>query len=399
MTDGQGKPIAIDELWALKFGNGNLQQSGPTNTLFFSAGIQDEAHGLFGSFQAISTISTTAPLLPNLSIPPMQSFSTVPTNGDVNPYGVAFVPNNVPTGGKLVAGDILVSNFNSSSGGQGTGTTITEISPNGQSSLFFQGSSGLGLTTALSVLSNGFVIVGNMPTTDGTSATVQQGSLLILDKNGNLVKTLSDPNLLNGPWDMTVNVSPSKTQLNATSAQLFIANVLSGTITRINLTFPKAGPTVTSMTQIASGYTHHSDPNALEVGPTGLAYNASTDTLYVASTGDNAIFAIAKASTTSDKGEGKMLNTSSLPLHGPVGLVLAPNGDLIATNGDAVDPDNANLNLLVEFTPQGKLVGQYQVDSGAAGGAFGLAVTSVNGELRFAAVDDNTNTLDVWTFV
>ena len=49
--------------------------------------------------------------------------STVPANGDVNPYGVAFVPNGFPTGGPLEPGDVLVSNFNNSANLQGTGTT------------------------------------------------------------------------------------------------------------------------------------------------------------------------------------------------------------------------------------------------------------------------------------
>ncbi|GHO88110.1 hypothetical protein KSZ_61160 [Dictyobacter formicarum] len=45
-----GKPIIIDGLWGLAFGNG--EQAGPRDTLFFAAGIADEAHGLFGSIQA-----------------------------------------------------------------------------------------------------------------------------------------------------------------------------------------------------------------------------------------------------------------------------------------------------------------------------------------------------------
>jgi hypothetical protein len=44
--------------------------------------------------------------------------STVPANGDVNPYGVALVPRTV---GKLVEGRFLVSNFNNSANLQGTG--------------------------------------------------------------------------------------------------------------------------------------------------------------------------------------------------------------------------------------------------------------------------------------
>src|SRR5580658_8013604 len=108
--------------------------------------------------------------------------STVPANGDVNPYGIAFVPPGFPAGGLLEPGDILVSNFNNSQNLQGTGTTIVKITPGGSVSVFFRGEMGLGLTTALGVLQGGFVLVGNVPTTDGTSATVQQGSLLIIDR-------------------------------------------------------------------------------------------------------------------------------------------------------------------------------------------------------------------------
>src|SRR5580693_6912515 len=47
-------------------------------------------------------------------IPHLVNTSTVPANGDVNPYGVAFVPDGFPGGGAIAAGDVLVSNFNSS---------------------------------------------------------------------------------------------------------------------------------------------------------------------------------------------------------------------------------------------------------------------------------------------
>jgi uncharacterized protein (TIGR03118 family) len=45
-----GKPLAIDGLWALEFGNGG--QAGPTTTLFFTAGPNEESNGLFGSITA-----------------------------------------------------------------------------------------------------------------------------------------------------------------------------------------------------------------------------------------------------------------------------------------------------------------------------------------------------------
>jgi uncharacterized protein (TIGR03118 family) len=42
-----GRPLSIEGLWALRFGNG--AGAGPVDTLYFTAGIEDEAHGLFGT--------------------------------------------------------------------------------------------------------------------------------------------------------------------------------------------------------------------------------------------------------------------------------------------------------------------------------------------------------------
>lgn len=135
--------------------------------------------------------------------------STVPANGDVNPYGIFVAPSTV---GSLVKGNLLISNFNASSNLQGTGTTIMQISPSGTVSQFAQidasnlpgtCTGGVGLTTALVALRAGWVIVGSLPTTDGTSATAQAGCLLVLDPSGNVVETIYGT-LINGPWDMAV---------------------------------------------------------------------------------------------------------------------------------------------------------------------------------------------------
>ena len=134
--------------------------------------------------------------------------STVPKNGDVNPYGVAVVQRST---GKLHRGDVLVSNFNNGKNLQGTGTTIVEISPRGKVSLFAKISAahlpgrcpgGIGLTTALSVLRSGWVIVGSLPTKDGMSASARAGCLLVLDSHGRVRETFSGHGI-NGPWDMT----------------------------------------------------------------------------------------------------------------------------------------------------------------------------------------------------
>ena len=161
-----------------------------------------------------------------------------------------------------------MSNFNNSKNLQGTGTTIVRVTPQGQTSVFYQGPPGVGLSTALGVLQAGYVVVGAVPSTDGTSATVGMGSLLILDKNGKVVANMSDPAMLDGPWDLTINDMGSQ-------AQIFVSDVLSGTVSRFNVSLPAGGtPQVASATQIASGYKHRGDPAAFELGPTGLAYNA-----------------------------------------------------------------------------------------------------------------------------
>jgi uncharacterized protein (TIGR03118 family) len=399
LTLDNGQPFQEDELWALRFGNG--AGSGPTNTLFFTAGINDQKDGLFGSLQAITTLKRHDPVVPALPSAATQILNTVPAvNGDLNPYGVAFVPQGFEGKGTIQPGDLLVSNFNDSANVQGTGSTIVRIAPDGSNSVFFDGIPGqsIGLTTALGVLKSGFVIVGNVPT--DANGNAQQGSLLILDANGKVVTQLSDNVLLNGPWDLTVNDQGDQ-------AQVFVSNVLSGTVTRIDLSIPDGGaPIIEAETQIASGYGHRTDPTALVVGPTGLAFDASRHILYVASTADNAIYAIAHAdSIGGDHGTGRLVFNDATHLHGPLGLVLAPNGDLIASNGDAVKPDPNNLNEVVEFTPEGKFVAQFQFDNTVdannkiiPGAAFGLAISTDNGETRLAAVDDNSNTVHIFTF-
>jgi hypothetical protein len=327
---------------------------------------------------------------------PMSAVSTVPANGDVNPYGVAFVPSGfpTPTGGKLKAGDLLVSNFNNSSNLQGTGSTIVDIS-SGSQSVFFQDTTKSGLTTALGVLKNGFVIVGNLPTTynaDGSVASIGQGSLRILDPTGKVVRTLSDPKLLDGPWDLTVNDQGS-------TAQVFVSNVLNGVVTRIDLSIPTGGdPTVQGMTEIASGYPTRTDPAALVIGPTGLAFDAATGTLYVASTADNAIFSIANANTATAppaNGVGSIVYQNRGHLHGPLGLTFAPDGNLISAQGDAINPRKNQSSELVEITPTGKFVGQFSISKHNPGGAFGVA-SSTGSSPQFAAVNDINNTVEIW---
>jgi hypothetical protein len=248
----------------------------------------------------------------------------------------------------------------------------------------------LGLTTALGVLKKGFVLVGSVPSTDGTPATIQPGALLVLDNAGQLVTTLTDSTFLDSPWDLTIVDHGKK-------ATVFVSNVISGTVSRLDMAVKAGALTVVSKAQIGSGYATAPNAAALVVGPTGMAFDAATDTLYVASTGDNAIYAISNATTaTSSAGKGTLIYSDNTHLHGPLGLVLASNGDLITSNGDAINIDPTQPSEIVEFTPSGTFVTQFQLDPNL-GAAFGIMLEPIgNGFAQFAAVDDSSNSLFTW---
>lgn len=324
--------------------------------------------------------------------------STVPSNGDINPYGIVVIPHTI---GNLIRGNILVSNFNHSNNQQGTGNTIVEISPKGSVSLFAQidpttlpGScpGGVGLTTALAVLRRGWVIVGSLPTSDGTSATAQAGCLIVLNSHGEVVETFSDP-LINGPWDMTALDHEG-------DASLFVTNVLNGTVAgspnvvsqgtvlRIDLNVPrqnKGMPSVQSMTIIGSGFDERTDPAALVIGPTGVGLDRNGN-LYVADTFNNRIVSIHDADTRSTSAGLGTPVSSGGAINGPLGLTLAPNGDILVAN--------ANDGNLVEITPGGVQVAVKTVDTAGAGTLFGLVVRPNHKSLYF--VDDGTNTLNLF---
>jgi hypothetical protein len=327
-------------------------------------------------------------------IPRLLNTTTVPSNGDENPYGVAFVPEGFPWGGTIKAGDVLVSNFNDNANIQGTGTTVVSVSPGsgavappGTATTFYS-SPQMGLSTALGVLRGGFVVVGNVPTTGG-AFPVLQGTLQVIDRNGNLVQTLTDATFLDGPWDLTIDD-------HGGWARIFVSNVANGTVSRLDVTVGAKHITVTKMTTIGRGYTVQPNVAAVVLGPTGLAYDSRSGTLYVASTGDNSIYAISNAGLAASAIHRGRLVFAGPQLRGPLALRLAPGGDLLTANGDAVNADTAHPSEIVEFTPWGHFVRQYDVDA-SQGGAFGLDVApDSDGGPNYAVVDDVTNSLSVY---
>jgi sugar lactone lactonase YvrE len=321
--------------------------------------------------------------------------STVPANGDVNPYGIVLLANST---GKLHAGDLLVSNFNAKSNNQGTGTTIVEITPGGKQSVFSTLNAntlpgtcpgGVGLTTALSVLPSGYVVVGSLPTTNGKSATAKLGCLIVLNSDGKPVSTISGPQIA-GPWDMAAT---SRGDVST----LFVSNALNGgaaagkhtvdnsTVLRIRLrTGGGSAPKVIDQQVIANHIPWRNDAAALVIGPTGVAL-ASDGTLYLADTLSNRIAAIpdAMTRTTPARDGGKTISKGG-KLNQPLGLILAPNGDILTTN--------AGDGNMVETTPAGKQVATVTADKKTgAGSLFGFVLNRANNAIYF--VDDGDNTL------
>jgi hypothetical protein len=342
--------------------------------------------------------------------------STVPSNGDVNPYGVAIVERSA---GNLHEGNILVSNFNNTSNLQGTGTTIVEVTPNGSVSLFAQINAttlpgacpgGVGLTTALVVLRSGWVIVGSLPTTDGMPDTIGAGCLIVLNSWGTPVETIFG-SLINGPWDMTADESDQE-------AKLFVTNVLNGTVAaggslvnqgtvlRVDLAVsPKSMPWIESMTVVGSGFPERTDPNALVVGPTGVGLSPAGDgdrdndrddarrddarVLYVADTLNNRIALIPQALTrTNSAGVGLTL-TKGGSLNAPLGLVVAPDQHILTVNGDD--------GYITEINPEGRQIAKKLLDNTGGpppgnGTLFGLVFDP---DLGVVFVDDGSNTLNL----
>lgn len=242
----------------------------------------------------------------------------------------------------------------------------------------------------MNILQKGFVLVGNFPSPDGTCPNSSPGSVLVIDKSGILVSTISG-SMINGPWDSALFDQGD-------SAKFFVANALTGTVVRLDLAVSASGVTVKSTTQIASGYAHACDPVTFVDAPTGLVYDAARDVLYVASTLDNEVFAVGDAAgTTHDRGRGTLVYADNVHLHGPLGMTQAPNGHLIVSNNDVVNSDANQPSELVEFTKGGKFVKQISVDP-VQGGSFGLAVATSGNVAQLAAVDDNQSILLIWTF-
>jgi hypothetical protein len=326
--------------------------------------------------------------------------TTVPDSGDQNPYAIVVAPVSA---GTIKKDDVLITNFNDHNNLQGLGSTIMRFTPATKTLATFasiprhlpQCPGGIGLTTAMTMLKSGWVIVGSLPSQDGTTGTKGPGCLVVLDSKGDIASTIVGPNI-NGPWGNMAVID------NGTTATLFVSNtgfgvgapgqdvVNKANVVRLNLSIPPGKPpTVVDQTIIGDGFGQQADKDVFIIGPTGLALRAN-GTLYVSDAIHNRIAAIPDAATRKDSaGAGQTVTTDGM-MRRPLAMAIAPNGNLLVTNG---------LNgQVVEIDPvSGKQLHALWVDANRAqsppgsGDLFGIAMTPAGD--GFYYVKDEMNSL------
>ena len=281
---------------------------------------------------------------------------------------------------------------------QGTGTTIVQITPHGHVSLFAKVSphlrgcpGGVGLTTALTVLRSGWVIVGSLPTKGGNVSG--SGCLIVLDRWGHVRETFTGRGI-NGPWDMT---SADFGRV----ADLFVTNVLNGTVAA-NGKIVHRGTVIRLLLIIPSGRTavhpqvgHDRVRLRRAPGPGGAGHRPDRGrprperhAVRGRHGGEPDRGHPARDVPRQQRGPRRHRQPGRA-LNGQLGLVVAPGGDILTVNSG-----NGNL---VEVTPFGLQVAVRALDvSGSppgAGALFGLAVKPHHRAVYF--VDDATNTFEL----
>lgn len=309
--------------------------------------------------------------------------STVdPTFHQLNPYGLTVAP---ATAGDFTAGDLVVCNFNAKSNVQGTGFTIVALHP-------MPGSKPKLVSSSKTLLGCNALALG--PADDIWAAAFSANDNPVLSASGKL-----EVNIKGKPFDRPFGQIFA--QPTSASPAFYESNAGNGTIVRINL-----GSTFT-YDVIAKGFAvNHGKPGSI-FGPSGLAYDPNGDQLYIVDGTNNTVVAFSNVSTIPSGGivveKGGMtfkgpsaadarLVFAGTPLDGPISSALLFNGNVVI--GNTSNPSGQN--IMVELTPQGKVLNVRNVDKGASGSIFGMVATGTSAaDTKLYFNDDNHNDLRV----
>jgi hypothetical protein len=301
----------------------------------------------------------------------------------LNPYGLTVAPI---TAGAFTKGDLVVCNFNDKANVQGTGYTIVALHP-------APGSKPRLVSDDKTLVGCNALALGSDDTIWAAAWTANDNP--VISSSGKLLINIKGP-----PFDhpfgqvfaQPVSGSPGFYETNARGA---------GTVVRINL-----GSTFT-FDVIGKGFAINRGMPGSILAPSGLAYDASIDTLYIVDGTNNTVVAFDKVSTIPNGGiivekdgmhfrgpsasHARVLFAGS-PLNGPISSALLPNGNLAV--GNTLNPSGQN--IIVEIARNGRVLATRNVDKGAAGAIFGMVATGRSAsDAKLYFNDDNTNQLRV----
>lgn len=362
-----------------------------------------------GMMSSMSTTTTTTPPSVIAQLATMTTIgSTVDVGtgagaGDTNPYGLAVAPI---TAGLMTAGDLVVCNFNNSSGMAGAGTTIEDIKP-------VAGSKPVRIAQAADLAGCNSIAI-NPGAGYIWAAAYTANDNPIISPTGAEVSNLKNSYMWAEPWGQVYG-SPTQAAGSMTTAPaaFYISDAMDGSIVQALVS---AKPSVYS--KIITGFPVSVGMTYGILAPAGLAYDPSSDTLYVVSSDTNSVLAFSSVSTikaggiainfapgTSTGGyyptttaaafsftgpnasQAKVVYSGS-PLNYPISSALLYNGDLVVGNtGD---------NNMVEIQPSSMtVVGTKSVDSGTAGAIFGIATSGTSvATQKIYFNNDNTATVN-----
>ncbi len=310
-------------------------------------------------------------------------------NGDMGPRAISLVRSTFV----LKAGQLLVCNFEDSTGAAGKGSTIEILNPKPHSKpatftqdTKIQGCDGDAITEQNQVYATGML----------------SGLLSKFDQSGTFVKSFSS--LITAPF------SDADAYCGEPYApeDIYVSDSKTGTLVKVAFT---AVTGQTKLTEVIKGFGVNQGSGWSVLGPSGIQYNSHktgslcNDTLYIVDGANNTVVSVSNASQLLDKDEivvqpggktfkcshptstcAKLVHSGS-PLNAPVASALLPNGNLIVAN-------TKGGNKLVEMTPGGKVLATKTLDASMTAHVFGLLATgTTDSDTALFYTDTDTNTL------
>jgi hypothetical protein len=335
------------------------------------------ANGLAAGAAASSVLST-------LTAERTIGSTVIPAINQGNPYGLDVAKIS---SGKILAGDLIVCNFNNSANTQGEGTSMVALRP-------IIGSSPRLITNTAALRGCNALLAA--PTGPIWAADWTENINPIFNANGGFITGLNQEH-----WHHPFGEAFAPPVNQNSDPAFYVSNAGDGSLVRV---YVLAGPTF-KFTTIVTGFPINNGLPGGILGPSGLNYQRAGDRLYVVDGTNNALYAIDNVSRIAAGGivvhgtafSGSQAGAAHLiykgsPLNGPVSSAVLFNGNIVL--GNTLDPDGKN--LMVEISPSGALLHISNVDTGAAGAIFGMVATGTSASTtRLYFNDDNDNTVKV----